>query len=590
MALTNVIVILTVIVMLVLMILEVAHPATIAFLTLLFFFILGLITPSEIMSSVSNEGVLTLALLFVIVSVIERTNLVERVLNYVLDKSKTENGALVRLTGPLVSFSMFFNNTPIVVMLVPAIQKWCKERGFYASKFLLPISYITIFGGIVTLIGTSTNLIVHGWLLERGFEGFSFFYLLPYSILGIVLGILYLFTFGYKILPENNTEIEEKYDTGKKFLYEAVIHEGCKLIGKTVTSNEIKQLKGIYLVKIERNGEVISPVKLTDKIQANDLIVFSGSLETLEALQSMNNISIKTGKDVSVESLQNNEANLVEGVISHNSPLVNQRIKDTNFRAKYDASIVAVHRKNERIEENIGDIVLKPGDVLLMLADKDFSVRAINKDDFYVITDIPKQKVFNQGQTYVAIGSFILMILLVAFGMLSMFEASLLFVGLYLILQFFNEEQVIKNMPFQVLILIVCSLGVGTVIETSGTAELIANSIINVIGGAFGTLGLLAAVYLVTTVLTEVVTNAAAAIITMPIAVEVAAYVDVSPTVVAAIVAIAASASFATPIGYQTNLIVYGPGGYKFSDYLKVGIPLNMIFMVTVVLSAYVLL
>lgn len=590
MALTNVIVILTVIVMLVLMILEVAHPATIAFLTLLFFFILGLITPSEIMSSVSNEGVLTLALLFVIVSVIERTNLVERVLNYVLDKSKTENGALVRLTGPLVSFSMFFNNTPIVVMLVPAIQKWCKERGFYASKFLLPISYITIFGGIVTLIGTSTNLIVHGWLLERGFEGFSFFYLLPYSILGIVLGILYLFTFGYKILPENNTEIEEKYDTGKKFLYEAVIHEGCKLIGKTVTSNEIKQLKGIYLVKIERNGEVISPVKLTDKIQANDLIVFSGSLETLEALQSMNNISIKTGKDVSVESLQNNEADLVEGVISHNSPLVNQRIKDTNFRAKYDASIVAVHRKNERIEENIGDIVLKPGDVLLMLADKDFSVRAINKDDFYVITDIPKQKVFNQGQTYVAIGSFILMILLVAFGMLSMFEASLLFVGLYLILQFFNEEQVIKNMPFQVLILIVCSLGVGTVIETSGTAELIANSIINVIGGAFGTLGLLAAVYLVTTVLTEVVTNAAAAIITMPIAVEVAAYVDVSPTVVAAIVAIAASASFATPIGYQTNLIVYGPGGYKFSDYLKVGIPLNMIFMVTVVLSAYVLL
>lgn len=590
MALTNVIVILTVIVMLVLMILEVAHPATIAFLTLLFFFILGLITPSEIMSSVSNEGVLTLALLFVIVSVIERTNLVERVLNYVLDKSKTENGALVRLTGPLVSFSMFFNNTPIVVMLVPAIQKWCKERGFYASKFLLPISYITIFGGIVTLIGTSTNLIVHGWLLERGFEGFSFFYLLPYSILGIVLGILYLFTFGYKILPENNTEIEEKYDTGKKFLYEAVIHEGCKLIGKTVTSNEIKQLKGIYLVKIERNGEVISPVKLTDKIQANDLIVFSGSLETLEALQSMNNISIKTGKDVSVESLQNNEADLVEGVISHNSPLVNQRIKDTNFRAKYDASIVAVHRKNERIEENIGDIVLKPGDVLLMLADKDFSVRAINKDDFYVITDIPKQKVFNQGQTYVAIGSFILMILLVAFGMLSMFEASLLFVGLYLILQFFNEEQVIKNMPFQVLILIVCSLGVGTVIETSGTAELIANSIINVIGGAFGTLGLLAAVYLVTTVLTEVVTNAAAAIITMPIAVEVAAYVDLSPTVVAAIVAIAASASFATPIGYQTILIVYGPGGYKFSDYLKVGIPLNMIFMVTVVLSAYVLL
>ncbi len=584
---TQIIIIVAVILMFVAMFLEIAHPSIVAFITLIFFFVLGFITPNEIMSTVSNEGVLTLALLFIIASVIDRTNVIERIIFYILDQSKSGKGALLRLTGPLLVFSSFLNNTPIVVMMVPAIQNWCQKRGAFASKFLLPISYITIFGGMLTLIGTSTNLIVHGWLLERGFEGFTFFHLFPYAIFGVIIGILYLYFVGYRMLPENDTAIDIRYDEGKKFLYEAVVKEGCNLIGKTVTSQEFKRLEDFYLLKIIREEETISPVGLDDKIQADDVLVFTGTLKSIESLEVIDHLSIKTGADLSVDSLQAGTAKLIEGVVSHNSTLIHHQIKDSNFRGKYDASIVAVHRKNENIDMNIGDIRLKPGDVLLMLAGEDFESYAYENDDFYVLTGIPKKKPMNRRQTTVSISGFALMILLVATGVLSMFESALLFIGLFLLFDFFDFDQVKKSVPFQVLLLVVSSLGVGKVIETSGTAELVSNSIIHLVSSQFGMIGLLVSVYLITSLLTEVVTNAAAAVIVLPIALEVSAYLEIAPNLMAVIVAIAASASFATPIGYQTNLIVYGPGGYKFSDYLKLGLPLNIIFMVTVVFSVY---
>lgn len=586
---TKIIILLLVIAMFVAMILELAHPATIAIITLLIFFLLGLITPEEILGSVSNEGVITLALLFVVTSVIERTGMIDRLLIRILDRSSSSRTALARLLTALMGVSAFFNNTPIVVMMVSAIQSWCKKRGFYASKFLLPISYATIFGGMFTLIGTSTNLIVHGWLLERGFQGFSFFELAPYTILGAIFGLIYMLTIGYKILPENDTTFDQRYDEDRRFIYEAVVHEGCPLIGKTVTSNEFKRLEGLYLIKIVRNGRTIAPIRLEDIIREDDLLIFTGTLNSLTRLEAMENISIKTGEDVSLNTLQTGETRLIEGVISHFSALINQKVKDTNFRNKYDASIVAVHRMNERIEDNIGEIRLKPGDVILILAGKDFQKNAQRKDDFYILSDLPKSKTMSNRQSTIAVVSFILMIVTVAFGLLSMFEASLLMVGWFIILDLFDSNQVKQSIPFQVLLLIIASLGIGKVIETSGTSELVANSLINLLSEYFGTFGLLISIYLMTSILTELVTNAAAAIIVLPIAIEVAEYVNMEPTMLAAIVAIAASASFATPIGYQTNLIVYGPGDYKFKDYLKVGIPLNLIFLTSTITAVYLL-
>lgn len=585
--LTQILIIVLIIAMFAAMIMEIAHPATVALMTLLVFFILGYISPNEILGAVSNEGVITLALLFIITSVVERTGIIDRLLIRVLDRSKTSRGALFKLLTSLIGVSAFFNNTPIVVMMVSSIQNWCRKHNLHASKFLLPISYATIFGGMFTIIGTSTNLIVHGWLLDRGLEGFSFFQLVPYTFLGAIFGVLYLLTIGYKLLPENDTAIDTRYDEDRRFLYEAVVHEGCPLIGKTVTSPEFKKLEGLYLIKIVRNKRTISPIRLEDQIREDDLLVFTGTLNSLAHLEAMEKISIRTGEDVTVNTLQTGETRLVEGVISHYSALINYKIKNSNFRSKYDASIVAVHRMNERIEDNIGEIRLKPGDVLLILAGKDFEKNAHRTDDFYLLSDLPREKSMNSRQSFISISIFIAMIVVVALGFLSMFEASLLVIGLFIILDLFDTNQVKQTIPFQVLLLIIASLGIGKIVETSGTSELIANTLIQLISEHFGTFGLLVSVYLITNILTEIITNTAAAVIVLPIAIEVATFIDLDPTIIAVVVAVAASASFSTPIGYQTNLIVYGPGGYTFKDYFKVGLPLNLAFMLTTIFSVY---
>lgn len=590
MSLDQIVIVVFVIAMFVLMFMEVAHPATIAFLTLVIFLILGYTSPEEAMLTMSNEGLLTLALLFIVVSVIERTNITEKILYKILRNSNSEKGALLRLTPPLAGLSAFLNNTPLVVMMTTAMQNWCKDRGFHPSKFLLPISYITIFGGMFTLIGTSTNLIVHGWLLGRGFDGFSFFHLAPYIIIGVIVGIAYLIIFSQKILPANETNITEKYGEGRRFLYEVLVGDKCRLIDNTVTSEEFKKLKDLYLLKIVREEETVSPVRLEDTIHQNDTLIFTGTLESLKSLEQFRHLSIKTGKDVTLDTLQTDDSKLIEGVISHNSPLVHQKIKNTNFRGKYNASVVSVHRKNENINKNIGDIRLKAGDVLLLLAGPDFKKNAYNSDDFYALSELPASKVLSKKQSIISISAFGLMILSVAFGFLSMFQAVLFTIGLFIILRLLDPDQIKKSIPFQVLLLIVASLGIGKVIETSGVAELIADSIIHLVAENFGVIGLLVSLYVITNLLTEVITNTAAAVIVLPIAIEVASYMEIAPNMIAVIVAIAASSSFSTPIGYQTNLIVYGPGGYKFSDYLKLGLPLNVIFMVTVVGSVYFLL
>lgn len=586
---TQIIVMIAVLAMLVLMVLEVAHPATIAFLTILLFFLLGFISPDEMMATVSNEGVLTLALLFIVTSIIEKTKVPEKILFRILSNSKSEKGVLMRLTAPLLGFSAFFNNTPLVVMMTTAIQAWCQDRGLHASKFLLPISYLTIFGGMFTIIGTSTNLIVHGWLLGKGLEGFSFFELTPYIILGVVIGVVYLVLLAPKILPENDTAISNRYEDGRRFLYEAVVGEKCRLIGKTVTSDDFKKLNDLYLLKIIRGTRTISPIRLHDRIQVNDILIFTGSLESLKSLEQFNNLSIRTDEEVSMNSLQSEDAKLIEGVVSHHSTLLHHKIKYSDFRGKYDASIVSVHRKNENIDKNIGEIRLKPGDVLLLLAGKDFETNAYNNNDFYALTEIQSSKILDSKQSILAISTFVAMIASVAFGFLSMFTAVLFCIGLFILFDLFDSSQIKNSVPFQVLLLIVSSLGIGKVIETSGLASIIANGMISLVAENFGTIALLASIYLVTNLLTEVITNTAAAVIVLPISLEVATYLDISPSAIAVIIAIAASASFSTPIGYQTNLIVYGPGGYKFTDYLKLGLPLNLIFMVTVIFSAYVL-
>ncbi|SES18921.1 Di-and tricarboxylate transporter [Gracilibacillus ureilyticus] len=586
-----------VILMMVALIKEVTRPDMIVFGTLTIFLITGILTPEEAVAGFSNQGMLTVALLFIIAGAIQKSGLVDRGMARVLGKPKSQQRALLKLLVPISGFSAFLNNTPIVVTLTPIIRKWCKEHNISPSKFLIPLSYASILGGILTLMGTSTNLVVHGLMLDRGMEGYSLFTLAMVSLPASVLGLIYLVTIGYKILPNHKGLTESFSEKSKEYLIEVIIEENYPFldnpyVGKTVEEAGLRNLEGLYLIEIVRRNEKIYPVKNSTKIKSNDHLIFTGVIDKIAELQNKKGLKIKTGTNLSLDKLNNGTGQLVEVVVSHQSSLLHQTIKETQFRAKFDAGVIAVHRNNERIISKIGDIALKPGDTLLLLTGGDFYERASSTNDFYVVTqleeDHPLLNKLDGKKSWFSIITLISMILLVSLDVLSMFKAMSLTVILYFVFKIISPDEAKKNIQFNVLLLIASAFGVGEALFKTGAADWVANKVIS-LADPFGMIGVLIFLYVLTVVFTEMITNNAAAVLMFPVAVEAANRLSVDPMAFLVLITIGASASFLSPIGYQTNLIVYGPGGYKFSDYIKVGLPLSLIMMVTTIIMVNII-
>lgn len=582
-----ILVIILVILIIIALIKEIARPDIIMFSALTILLITGVLTPKEALSGFSNEGMLTIALLFIVAGAIQKSGLFEGIVVKILGNNKNPRISLLKMMGTTSSISVFLNNTPIVVTFLPFVKKWAENNKISVSKFLIPLSYATILGGTISLIGTSTNLVVHGLLIENGYEGFSLFELAYVGIPITILGLIYLATIGYKLLPNYENELDNLKKDSREYLVEIKVESTCSLINKTVEEAGLRSLEGLYLVGIIRNDKKISPVSSSEKLKSNDKLIFTGLISTIAELEKIKGLHIETGSDLTVDTLKNGETNLVEAVVSHQSSLLYQRIKDTNFRSKYDAAIIAVNRNHERIKSKIGDIVLKPGDTVLLITGKDFEKRKAMYNDFYITTllDHPFQPI-NLKKGWFTIVSFLAMLMLVLFGVLSMFKAMSIEVILLLLAKVVTTEEAKKSIQFNVLLLIASTLGIGVALSKTGVAALVASNIVNIVQ-PLGVLAILFAVYLLTNIITELITNSAAAALMFPIGMEVASYSGISEKAIAVIIAIAASASFVLPIGYQTNLIVYGPGGYKFSDYIKVGLPLSIIVMITTVFIVY---
>lgn len=576
--------------MMVCLIKEVARPDMIVFVALTSLFVTGILTPKEAVAGFSNEGMLTVALLFIIAGAIQKSGVVEYAITYLLGKSKSERYSLIKLLVPITGASAFLNNTPIVVTLTPIIRKWSEENNISPSKFLIPLSYASILGGILTLIGTSTNLVVHGLMIERGMEGYSLFTLAAVSLPASVLGLIYLVTFGYKLLPNYKTYGEIASKKSREYLTEMIVEENYPyldnpLVNKTVEEAGLRGLEGVYLIAIIRNGEKIYPVKHSTKIKANDQLIFTGVLSKIAEVQDRKGLTLKTGTNNTLETLRNGNGQLVEVVISHQSSLLYKRIRDSQFRAKYDAGVVAVHRNNERIESKIGDIVLKPGDTLLLLAGPDFEERSEQSNDFYVVTPVNNHPLLNKmdrKKAWFSVLTLALMIIFVSIDLLSMFKAMTITVVVYLLFKIITADEAKRHVQFHVLLLIASAFGVGQALFKTGAAEWLADQLL-LLSAPFGGIGVLVLLYLCTITLTEMITNNAGAVLMFPIAIEAANRLGEDPMAFVILITIGASASFLSPIGYQTNLVVYGPGGYKFIDYLKVGLPLSCIVMLTTV-------
>ncbi|MFC0525302.1 SLC13 family permease [Pontibacillus salicampi] len=580
-----IVVIIAIILMLVGLFFEIVRPDLLVFGTLFFFLMMGYVNTEQALTGFSNEGMLTVALLFIISGVFERSGLIERLIGKFLANTKSERGALVKLLIPISTFSAFLNNTPIVVTLTPIIKKWASEQKISPSKFLIPLSYASIIGGTITLMGTSTNLVVNGLLQQEGKE-FTFFQLAWVGLPVTLIGLVYLILFSPKILPNNQSLIEKVKKNTKDYLSEIVVTYEFPHNGQTVEQAGLRNLKGLYLIEIIRENRSITPVTGETTIYHGDRLLFTGMLSTIADLQKRKGLTLDTGTDLSLNDVEQQDAPLVEAVVSHQSYLIGKTIKQSRFREKYNAAVLAVHRNDERVQGKIGDITPKAGDLLLLVTGQDFDPNQEHRD-FYTTSPIEEQKFYeSENKGWLALILLLSMIALVTFQVISIFKAMVIAVGVLIAIKAISPKQAKQSVQFQVLLLIASALGIGNVIKETGTAQFLGATIVESLA-PLGVLAILASIYVMTNVFTELITNNAAAVIMFPIGIEVASKVNLDPIGMAVLVAVAASASFLSPIGYQTNLIVYGPGGYTFKDYIKTGLPLTFIVMITTIGIVY---
>jgi di/tricarboxylate transporter len=541
-----------------------------------FLSIIGIITPEEAFAGFSNSGMLTVAFLFVVVAGLRETGLLNFVGHHVLGRATTERGVLIRLAGVVVPMSAFLNNTPIVAMFVPVILDWSRRQAVAPSKLLIPLSYFAILGGTCTLIGTSTNLVVNGLIIKSGLPGMHLFEIgmvgLPYAIVGLT----YLYFAGRWLLPERKELLEQLGETRREYLAEMLVQPGCRLAGCTVEAAGLRQLPGLFLIEIDRDGHVIGPASPDDVIQENDRLVFTGIVSSIIELEKIGGLIPVADPDYEVSPRQQRQRRLCEAVISENSPLAGKTIRDADFRNVYGAAVVAVHRSGKRIEKKIGDITLRSGDTLLLQVRPHFLKTYRHDPAFYLISDIDDWRPIRRDRAWIALILFVVLITLMTTGAVPIVLSAALTAVLMVVLGCISPGDAHRSIEWQVLITIAAAFGVGSALQNSGAATVIAGALVNSTQ-AWGPIAALAAIYLLGSLLTELITNNAAAVLLFPFCLETARLYEVSPMPFLVALLLSASASFMTPIGYQTNMMVYGPGGYRFTDFLKVGTPINFI-------------
>jgi di/tricarboxylate transporter len=547
------------------------------FAVLLLLVIGKVITLRDAFAGFANEGMITIAFLFVVVGALNNSGMIRHLNPFIFgDPGGSVPKKLLRLLLPIAAISAFMNNTPVVAVMIPVVLSWADKQNQAPSKYLIPISFAAILGGMCTLIGTSTNLIVHGLMIDYGMEGFTLFEISKVGVPVTLLGILFIVIFGYRLLPERKKPLVELGEDTRQFVIELKVTGEYQNIGKTIEEAGLRHLKGLFLFQVERSGEIIAPAKPNEKILLGDRLFFTGIPQTILELQKTPGLSLTKDSHFDLKQYDSSEIKTFECVISPGSPLLRKTVRDSNFRGKYEAVIIAIHRHGERIKKKIGDIFLQPGDTLLVLAAKDFREKWYHSRDFYLIAGAKALPSKPQWRGYVSAGILVSIVLLASFNILPLLSAAGIGVIVLFLTRTITTGEARNMVDWRVLVIIALSLGIAAAIKKSGLAEILAEMIVN-FGHSFGAFGVLASIYVLTSLYTAIITNNAAAALLFPIAMSAAAAIRGEPHAFALTVMIAAAASFATPISYQTNLMVYGPGGYKFNDFLKIGIPLQVL-------------
>ena len=466
-----------------------------------------------------NSGPITVGVLYVVVAGLVRTGAMTLITQPLLGMPKTVRGAQMRLLLPVGTLSAFLNNTPVVAMFIPVVQDWCKKTGISPSKLLLPLSYVSICGGMCTLVGTSTNLVVNGLVVADTDlnmpQGTGMFQIAWLGVPVAVVCVAYILLVTDRWLPNRKPALASEEDP-RQYTVEMTVEPNGPLVGKTIQEGGLRHLPGLYLAEIDRQGHALPAVGPNEKLQANDRLIFVGIVDSVIDLRKIRGLLPAEDHVFKLNAPQTYRT-MIEAVVSDSCPLLGKTIRQGRFRSVYSAAVLAVARNGTRIRnQKIGDIVLRAGDTLLLEAAPPFVDQQRNSRDFYLVSRIEDSAPIRHNRAWIALGTLGAMILAVALGWLSMLHAAMLAAGAMIVSRCCTGTEARKSVDWQVLLVIGAALGIGSAIESSGAAAAIAGKLIGLAGGHPWLVLLM--VYLVTTFFTEVITNNAAAVMVYPIA------------------------------------------------------------------------
>lgn len=533
----------------------------------------GVLDTSQAFAGMSNEGMLTVAVLYVVACGLESTGGTGWLVQKFLRRPRSTRGAMMRLMAPVSVMSAWLNNTPVVAMFLPAVSDWARQNRIAVSKLMIPLSYAACLGGCCTLIGTSTNLIVHGLLLKSGYPGFKMFDFVWVGVPCLVAGVGFMLLTHRWLLPDRRPAISET-DDPRQYTVEMKVDPQGPLVGKTIEEAGLRHLPRCFLAEIDRGDQVIPAVGPEEKLQPNDQLVFVGIVDSVVDLHKMRGLLPATDQVFKLDVRRTNRC-LVEAVVSERCPLIGRTIRDGKFRSVYNAVVVAVARSGERINKKIGDIVLRPGDTLLLEAHPGIVEQQRNSRHFYLVSRVENSQPVRHERAMLAVSILAAMVLVVSLELLTMLEAGLLAAGAMIVSRCCTGVMARRSVDWNVLIAIAASLALGEALDQTGVAGVISGELVGLAAGS--PFWSLVAVYGATLLLTELVTNNAAAVLLFPVALQTSQQLGVEPLPFMMAVAVAASLGFATPFSYQTHLMVQGPGGYRFMDFVRIGLALDVI-------------
>ena len=553
--------------------------------------------PRQVAQLFGNEALITVGVLYVVATGLTETGGLSLLTERVLGRPKTSSGALTRMFLPVTAISGVLNNTPVVAMFLPVINDWCKRARLSPSKLFMPLSYAAILGGCCTLVGTSTNLVVQGLMVDanRKFPEtpvMGFWTLTPIGVPIAVIAFLFVLFIGRRVLPDRGATAGETTDP-RQYTVEMMVEPGSAIDGQTIEAAGLRSLPGAYLIEIDRDGQILAAVGPEEVLRGGDRLVFAGIVESVKDLQRTRGLVVATDQLSKLDHPKTKRC-MVEAVVGGACPIVGQTIRAGRFRTRYGAAVIAVHRDGRHLPGKIGDIRLQVGDSLLLETSRRFISQYRDSRDFLLVSgvddSVPRQYEKAWVGLLILAGMIVLMTFesfsgslaemtgLPALGKISVMHVAMLAAGAMILTRCCTGEQARRSVDWSTLVAIGASFSLGRALESSGAAGVLAKGMFGAVT-PFGPIAVLAAVYLITLLFTEIVTNNAAAVLAFPIAFAAAQSQGVSFMPFAVAIAIAASGGFAIPSGYQTHMMVNGPGGYRFSDWLRMGIPMDLLVM-----------